>query len=331
MRVIQKFNSKDQLFKLNEQEKAIGSIVFKQCFAVKPTESILVVTVPEKLSEGSLLFETAKLFSTNVQMLVFSGMTENAQEPPTEVAQALLKNDLAVLATNFSLSHTRARQTANVAGTRIASLPGITIEMMTRTLSANYLQIAKESKRLAQLLTQANTAHLTSPAGTNLTLSIKNRVALADTGELALPGSFGNLPAGEAFIAPLEKTTQGTLVIDGCLADVELDSPITVIIKDGKIVKINGNKAAKIFAQQIAEVGEKAKVVAELGIGTNEKAKVNSDVLEAEKVLGTCHIAFGDNAGFGGVNEAPFHSDGVVLKPTLLLDKTVVIESGKLI
>lgn len=329
MKNIQKFTESDMLMELDAQAKTMGKMVFGQCFAVKPTESVLVVTVPEKQTEGALLFEAAKLFSNNVTMLVFTGMTENAQEPPKKVAQAMQENDVVVLVTRFSLSHTRAREMANTAGARVASLPGITFEMMARTLSADYKQIAQKSEKLATLLTQAKTARLTSPAGTDLTLFLEGRAALADTGELTKPGSFGNLPAGEAFIAPVEGKAQGVLVIDGCLADVELDAPITVTIKDGEITDIQGGAAASVFAQQIAAVGKSARVVAELGIGTNEKAIVDSDVLEAEKVLGTCHIAFGDNAGFGGNNEAPFHSDGVVLQPTLSLDGVVIINNGE--
>ena len=57
--------------------------------------------------------------------------------------------------------------------------------------------------------------------------------------------------------------------------------------------------------------------LAELGIGTNEAAKDTANILEGEKILGTCHIAFGDNKGFGGTVSAPFHRDYIVPSPKL--------------
>jgi leucyl aminopeptidase (aminopeptidase T) len=57
--------------------------------------------------------------------------------------------------------------------------------------------------------------------------------------------------------------------------------------------------------------------IAELGIGTNDKASRPDNVLEAEKILGTIHIALGDNTGFGGTVSAPFHEDYVFYQPTL--------------
>ena len=40
------------------------------------------------------------------------------------------------------------------------------------------------------------------------------------------------------------------------------------------------------------------------------------------------HIAFGTNASFGGVNKAECHMDGIILRPTLYLDDTLVIKEG---
>lgn len=303
-------------------------MVFEQCFALKPEESVLIVADQGKLKEANLLFDAAKEISSSVSTVLVDGMTENAQEPSKGIVEKLCDADVALLVTTFSLTHTKGRKKASEQGTRIASLPGITEEMMVRTLSADYSSIEKESNRLAAILTNGKSVCLTGPGGTDLRLSIEGRTGIADTGKLDVPGAFGNLPAGEAFLAPMEGTTNGVLVVDGCLADVILDAPVEIQIKDGKVIAIKGNQAARDLEAAMQLVGDGARIVAELGIGTNENSRVDSDVLEAEKVFGTCHIAFGNNAGFGGVNDVPFHTDGVICNPTLICDGVPILKDG---
>ena len=75
-----------------------------------------------------------------------------------------------------------------------------------------------------------------------------------------------------------------------------------------------------------------ARKVAELGIGTNPKAILSGNVLEDEKVLGTCHVAVGDNTSYdGGKNKAEVHWDGIVIQPTIWFDDEKIMESGELL
>jgi leucyl aminopeptidase (aminopeptidase T) len=68
--------------------------------------------------------------------------------------------------------------------------------------------------------------------------------------------------------------------------------------------------------------------VAELGVGTNDRAILTGQILEDEKILGTVHVAFGNNASMGGTVEVPFHVDGILLEPTLELDGTIILDRG---
>ena len=68
--------------------------------------------------------------------------------------------------------------------------------------------------------------------------------------------------------------------------------------------------------------------IAELGIGTNECAKLCGIILEDEKIYGSVHVAFGTNTSFGGITKADCHLDGIVLAPTLYLDDECVIRDG---
>jgi leucyl aminopeptidase (aminopeptidase T) len=310
---------------INSQEQLVASNVFQTCFKVKAGEKILIVTDPWKAqNEAAIFFEGAKNLKVPVQMLEFSGMTENAQEPPQTILEALLKAQVALLITRFSLSHTRAREKASDHGVRIASMPDITTDMILRTLAVDYMPIATYSTELALRLTKASRVHLTSPSGTDIKFSLKNRKGMADTGLLTLPGAFGNLPAGEAFVAPQEGTAEGVIVIDGALADINLDKPVIIEAQKGRALSIQGGKAAQTLIKSMEEAGKNAFILAEFGIGTNPNTQLSANVLESEKVLGTCHLAFGDNLGMGGKNEVAFHSDGIIAKPRIELDRRIL-------
>ena len=66
-----------------------------------------------------------------------------------------------------------------------------------------------------------------------------------------------------------------------------------------------------------------------VGIGTNYAARLIGVILEDEKAYHTVHIAFGTNIGFGGVNKAACHMDGIIKNPTLYLDDTLVLKDGE--
>lgn len=307
-------------------------VVLAGCLGVKAREKVLVVVDEPLRSIGEALYAQARELETEAVLLEMLPRRSNGEEPPAMVAQAMLVADAVVLATSKSLSHTKARKEANNRGARVASMPGITEEAMARTLQGVDEGLKARARRYAELLTEAGEVRLTTPAGTDLTFSIAGRPATADGGDLSAPGAFGNLPAGEAFVAPVEGTAQGLLVIDGSMAGIGLVSePIRLEVEKGLAVRITGGPEAAKLEELIAPFGEKARNIAELGIGLNEFARITGLVLEDEKALGTVHIALGDNSTFGGVVEVPSHLDGVLLEPTLWLDGRKIIEAGKLL
>ncbi len=81
----------------------------------------------------------------------------------------------------------------------------------------------------------------------------------------------------------------------------------------------------------LTEHGDDGTNVAELGIGTNEKAILTGNILEDEKILGTAHVAFGASAAIGGNVQVPVHLDCVVMKPTVTLDGEPLVQDGELL
>lgn len=300
--------------------------------ALKPTESLLVVTDPQMVDrEGRFWLEGANGITNKVSVAVVEGMTANGQEPPPEIAALMKQADVAILQTTFSLTHTAARRKACDNGCRIASLPNADIDLLRRTLSADYLPIQKRCQQLVDLLTCKDQVTITNPSGTNLTLSIKGRTATADDGFLTKKGSYGNLPAGETMLAPVEGTANGIYVVEGSFAEIPTDKPIVVTVKDGFAIKISGGKAANLINQSVKTVGLNGRNIAELGVGTNPNANPQGKVLEAEKAYGTVHLALGNNMSYGGKVDVPFHMDGIILSPTLIVDNQVIIKEGEFI
>lgn len=326
--IVKVLKTENSLRKLSAAERAAGENVMKACFEVKPGERVCIVTDSGKLKEAAIFFEMAKGFTKNVELVEMVPQSEHAQEPPEEVAQKMCQADVACLVTTRSLTHTKARREACAAGARIASMPTINLEMITRTLVLDYREIAELTKDVAGILTAGEVARITSSAGTDITLSLVGRDGIPDTGLMTNSGDFCNLPAGEAFIAPKEGESEGVAIFDGCFADIEMDEPIKITVEKGMATKIEGGKAARKLKSALKKVGEKGRNIAELGVGTNKAAKLSktgANLLEVEKLYGTVHLALGNNAHFGGEVDVPFHRDGVILNPTLEIDGKIVL------
>jgi len=115
---------------------------------------------------------------------------------------------------------------------------------------------------------------------------------------------------------------------------MELKSPITLTVKNGYVVRVDGDEPYTETLRAKLDERKENRNIAELGIGTNDKAKRPDNILESEKILGTIHIALGDNSSFGGSVKTPFHQDFVFFRPTVVLvDKDGVrkalIKDGK--
>jgi leucyl aminopeptidase (aminopeptidase T) len=237
--------------------------------------------------------------------------------------------DVLMAPTVQSLSHTAARKRTTDAGARAATLPGVTEEMLARVMSADMEGLRRKGHAVAEALDRASEARITDANGTDLRLDLSAREAIPDAGELTEPGAFGNLPCGEGFISPA--TGNGTLVIDGSLAGIGLvEEPVELVVEGGHLTSARGGQGMA-FMELLTVHGEDGTNIAELGIGTNEKAILTGEILEDEKIQGTCHIAFGASAGIGGTVQVPVHLDCIVMKPTVTLDGEQIVRDGELL
>jgi len=107
--------------------------------------------------------------------------------------------------------------------------------------------------------------------------------------------------------------------------------PIRILVKDGFATDITGGAEAKRLVELLEPHGKDGRNVAEFGVGTNDKAILTGLILEDEKVMGTIHIAFGDNKSMGGTVRVASHLDGLVKKPTVWFDDRKMMEGGLLL
>jgi leucyl aminopeptidase (aminopeptidase T) len=121
-------------------------------------------------------------------------------------------------------------------------------------------------------------------------------------------------------------------MVTGCLASIglPLGDPPVLTIEDGKLVSASQPEGDRLLAALDAAGGQ-GRNVAELGIGTNERAELTGNILEDEKILGSCHVAFGASAAIGGTVQVPVHLDCVVLEPTVELDGEKIAGGGDLL
>jgi leucyl aminopeptidase (aminopeptidase T) len=305
--------------------------VIEDCLAVKAGEEVVVVCNPATLNLAERLRAGAESAGAEAVLTVMAERDQHGVEPPESVAAAMLKSDVLLVPTVQSLSHTAARKAATDAGARAATLPGATEEMLARVMSADMPELRRRGTELARLLTEGTEAHITSASGSDLALNIDGRAGIPDSGELTEPGAFGNLPCGEGFISPHHHLGTGKLVVDGVIASIGIpEVPVELTIDGGALVDATGEMGEELM-RQLTTAGPDGTRVAELGIGTNEKAVLTGELLEDEKLLGTVHVAFGASAGIGGEIQVPVHLDCVVMKPTLTVDGREVIREGELL
>lgn len=260
-----------------------------------------------KLSDGGLLD----------RIIAKGASVEDLKNAEEIIITTALSPGAIIALSNNSTSHTRYRDfLTRSMHVRYASMPIFERFMLTGAMTADWTSVKERTERLIETVRDADMAYITSHNGTSISFSVAGRNFLPDTGIITEPGSFSNLPAGEAFVAPVEGTAEGLLVLEWAPTG-KLPRPISLKVEKGSVVDISGDGEFAVELRGKLKANPLTGNIAELGIGTNEKAARPDNILETEKILGTVHIAIGDNSSFGGKVSVPFHQDFIFFQPTL--------------
>lgn len=304
-------------------------VAIKDCMGLKTGERVLVVTDEPLRTISYALWTVARDLGNEVMLVEILPRTTNGEEPPKEISELMKTVDVVLCPTSKSLTHTDSRRAASALGVRIATLPGVTEEIMIRCMNADYSRIAERTRKLCALLEKTENVRVTAPRGTNVTLPVKGRHPHASSGLFRGIGEWGNLPTGEAYLAPLEGMSNGIVVVDGSMASVGVvKEPIRIVVEGGYAAGITGGAEARRLTELLEPHGKEGRTVAEFGIGTNDRAILTGNILEDEKVMGTIHIAFGDNKSMGGSVRVASHLDGLIKEPTVWFDETMIMKDG---
>ena len=312
---------------MTDLNAAVETVVHR-CLALREGEDVLVIADPDRVDIGRALHECAVRAGGDSVFVLLPPRPERGTEPPPTLAAAMLGCDVFLAPCLPSLSHTRARKAASERGARGATLPGVEADMFARLMSADFDAMVARSRRVAELLTEADEARFTCPRGSDITFDLRGRDAISDDGEMTAPGSFGNLPCGEGFISPASGS--GVFVATSIGHFGLAEEPARLTVEDGRLAGVEGPAAERLL-EHLLRHGEDGRHLAELGVGTNDRARLGGNLLEDEKVLGTVHVAFGASAGIGGTVNVPVHEDSVVVDPTLTIGSTTVIEEGRFV
>jgi len=212
----------------------------------------------------------------------------------------------------------------------LGDLPTSNIDLILKAIDVNYKPLQTQHEEIRKRVEKAKEIRITTPAGTDFYYDKSGIKAISADGNYTVPGTGGNLPAGEVYASPNGKKIEGKVVIDGSSRTHEhtilIKKPIELTIEDGNIIEIKGGEEAKQlentlkWAASVAKNPGNVRRVCELGIGLNPKAQIIGAMIVDDKTLGTAHIGIGSNYWFGGSIYAIIHLDQVFKNPTIYLD-----------
>lgn len=311
-------------------------------------ESILIVCDEEKREVGKAFAEGALELGLWTRIMTLKTGKERRKEIPQHLFEIFSnkKPDIYVNLmrdlreeTPFRISVVKMETREHRA--RLGHCPGVNVDMLTEGALAltaeEHRRMQGFAEKLLHILEGTKKIELRSPSGTNLSLNVEERSFFTDTQLDWKNMKWMNLPTGEVIVAPNENSLSGRLVCDMAIGGIgPVKMPVEIVAKDGKVEKVTcKNKDVFGRVKQTFATDDWSDVVGEFAFGINPKARFVKEFLEAEKILGTVHLAFGDNTDMpGGKNPSKNHMDFLVSKSTVKIIKEdekafTILEKGR--
>jgi leucyl aminopeptidase (aminopeptidase T) len=269
-----------------------AKVIAETCMGIKLHENVLIITTKLFSKKARVLAEEAEHLGANVNVVTVKD-DEMQIEPPKAVSKMMVESDVIMATLPFStiqiFLHTNARADATQAGARVGAVPYIKYDITSKDI----FEITDLTEKLAEILTNGNDARITTNEGTDITLSIKDRISAPLRVRHVVPGAWGAIP--------------------------------------GRAVKIEGKEEAEKIRKIIEMADENGNNIAELGIGTNHTLKRLTGTVGDKMMKGTAHIAIGKNINIGGNTYSNIHHDGVMKNVTIEIDEHEILKDGRIL
>lgn len=311
---------------------SVAREIVERLAEVSPDDDVLVIVDPRSVAVGRALVVTARAIDATASLLVMPKLEKQGDEPPDSAAEAMCGATVVFAVNEHSLGHTEARKRATAEGTRVSILRGIDEEMMTEgAMTVDFDEVRDVTGAVVAALTAADRAHVQTPAGTDVEMSLEGRTAFPLDGFFHESAGFANLPPGLAVSSPVDGTVEGTIVMDYSMDGFgRLDGEIELAVEEGQVVEVDGGRDAGRLRAILEDADSNAGNIAEFAVGTNPAARLIGNLAEDKKRQGVVDFAIGDNTSIGGHTESDIHLDFIVLDATITLDDVVVQEDGDL-
>jgi aminopeptidase len=301
-------------------------------------ERILIVCDKEKTEVGEAFATGALALGLWTRLIILRTPKKPRTEIPAELQEILTQKSNIYInllkgnreETPFRIKLIKTETQGHKA--RLGHCPGVTADMLTEGALAltpeEHKNMQDNADKLIHTLEDTTTVKIRNPAGTKLTLSTNNRKFITDTKLDRKTMKWMNLPTGEVFVAPVEDSLNGKLVCDMAVGGIgKLRKPVAVTAKNGRVETVfSEDKEHLRRIKETFQTDDWSDVVGEFAFGINHKARFVQEFLEAEKILGTIHVAFGANTDMpGGKNPSKNHMDLLISNPTV----TVTKENGE--
>jgi leucyl aminopeptidase (aminopeptidase T) len=311
--------------------------VLDRCLAVRPGEQVLMLT-----DEGTDLDVVAGLVAgieARSGVAVVSRMPEPAlpgSEPPSTIAAAMREAGAVIELTSLFIGSSSARRVATQMGVRYLAMPGVRLDTFRDDgpLAVDFDAIRSDAERVGAAWGQATTFRLTTPAGTDLRGSVEGRPGRVLHGLAREDGDYMAPPDIEAGTAPVETSSEGTVVVDADLLFMgqgPLPSPVVLRFAEGELVVVEGEEAGRLHEMLARCADDRMSNLAEVSMAFNPSGRVCGVAMETESSRGTAHIALGNSIAYGGAVDAVAHLDCVMREATLELDGRPVMVAGELV
>ena len=220
--------------------------------------------------------------------------------------------------------------------------PEAFFRMQLAAIGADPEAMARAGRALEATFRRAKVVHITSPGGTDLTVTLAGRPGIVDAGMLA-PGAereklFAKrwfiLPGGSFGVAPSEISAQGVIATPKDQCKFRPVREARYEFSGGSLKGVTAREGEACLKEQLEPYGAAIRRIGSIGIGLNPELKVVEDQGDYRpwNAAGLVSVFLGDNTLMGGTNKVA-GAVGIGLpipNATLEVDGQVLVRDGKL-